>query len=120
MHQQFSYGQLFTFTKNIFLQIGCSDAHAGLAAKALLAADLRGVDSHGIARLSGYVRLWQAKRVNANPQIKIVHETLSTAVVDGDKGLGLVVGPAAMRVGKCKEQQPFWYCRLPCHDGFTT
>ena len=94
----FSYHQLFSFTKNIFLQMGSSESNAALAAKALLTADLRGVDSHGIARLSGYVRLWQAERVNANPQIKIVHETPSTAVVDGDKGLGLVVGPAAMQI----------------------
>lgn len=110
MNQQFSYGQLFSFTKNVFLKIGCSDAHADLAAKALLSADLRGVDSHGIARLSGYVRLWQAERVNARPEIKIVHETPSTAVVDGDKGLGLVVGPAAMQVAidKAKNAGTGW------------
>lgn len=94
----FSYQQLFSFTKNIFLQIGSSEVNADLAAKALLSADLRGIDSHGIARLSGYVRLWKAERVNATPAIKIVHETPSTAVVDGDRGLGLVVGPAAMQV----------------------
>lgn len=98
MAANYSYQQLFTFTKNIFLQMGSSDANADIAAKALLSADLRGVDSHGIARLSGYVRLWKAQRVNATPNITIVHETPSTAVVDGDKGLGLVVGPAAMQV----------------------
>jgi LDH2 family malate/lactate/ureidoglycolate dehydrogenase len=64
----------------------------------LLSADLRGIDSHGVARLSGYVRLWDAKRVNATPNIKIIHETPSTAVVDGDSGLGLVVAPFAMQV----------------------
>jgi LDH2 family malate/lactate/ureidoglycolate dehydrogenase len=98
MAANYSYRQLFTFTKNILLQMGSSDANADTAAKALLSADLRGVDSHGIARLSGYVRLWKAQRVNATPNITIVHETPSTAVVDGDKGLGLVVGPAAMQV----------------------
>ena len=51
-----------------------------------------------MARLSGYVRLWEAKRINAKPDIKIVHETPSTAVVDGDAGLGLVVAPFAMQV----------------------
>ena len=59
---------------------------------------MRGVDSHGVARLSGYVRLWQAKRINPTPDIKIVYETPSTAVVDGDAGLGLVVAPFAMKV----------------------
>jgi LDH2 family malate/lactate/ureidoglycolate dehydrogenase len=42
--------------------------------------------------------LWEAKRVNANPNIRIIHETPSTAVVDGDSGLGLVVAPFAMQV----------------------
>ena len=94
----YSYQQLFSFSKNIFLQIGCSEANAETASKVLLSADLRGVDSHGIARLSGYVRLWEVNRINANPNISIVHETPSTATVDGDKGLGLVVAPAAMQI----------------------
>jgi LDH2 family malate/lactate/ureidoglycolate dehydrogenase len=96
--QLFSYQQLFDFTFAVFQKIGCSEAHANTAARALLSADLRGIDSHGIARLSGYVRLWEVKRVNARPDIKIIHETPSTAVVDGDGGLGLVVAPFAMRV----------------------
>src|SRR3954467_8759902 len=78
--------------------MGCNPEHAATATTALLAADVRGIDSHGVARLSGYVRLWQAKRINATPNIQIVHETPSTAVVDGDAGLGLVVAPYAMQV----------------------
>jgi L-2-hydroxycarboxylate dehydrogenase (NAD+) len=96
--QLFSYQQLFDFSKAVFQKIGCSPEHAETAAKALLSADLRGIDSHGIARLSGYVRLWDVKRVNATPDIKIIHETPSTAVVDGDSGLGLVVAPFAMQI----------------------
>jgi L-2-hydroxycarboxylate dehydrogenase (NAD+) len=106
----YTYHHLLSFTKSIFIRIGSNEANASLAAKALLAADLRGVDSHGIARLSGYVRLWEAERVNANPQIKIVHQTASTATVDGDKGLGLVVGPAAMNIAieKAKNAGTGW------------
>ena len=78
--------------------MGCSEIDAATAAKVLLSADLRGVDSHGIARLSGYVRLWEVDRINSSPAVRVVHETPSTAVVDGDKGLGLVVAPAAMQV----------------------
>jgi L-2-hydroxycarboxylate dehydrogenase (NAD+) len=98
MEHLFSLEQLTNFTKNIFLQIGCSNNDATIATNSLLSADLRGVDSHGVARLSGYVRLWEAKRINAKPSIKIIHETPSTAVVDGDAGLGLVVAPYAMQV----------------------
>jgi L-2-hydroxycarboxylate dehydrogenase (NAD+) len=94
----FSYGDLYQFTHAVFTKMGCPDEQAATAAKALLSADVRGIDSHGVARLTGYVRLWEAKRVNATPDIKIVHETPSTAVVDGDAGLGLVVAPFAMQV----------------------
>ena len=94
----FSLPQLLTFTKNILIKIGCSEEDAAIAADVLLSADLRGVDSHGVARLSGYVRLWEAGRINAKPDVKVVYETPSTAVVDGDGGLGLVVAPFAMQV----------------------
>ncbi len=94
----YSYAQLLSFTENILLAMGHSAADAALGAKVLLSADLRGIDSHGVARLSGYIRLWEAKRVNAKPIVRIVHETPSTAVVDGDSGLGLVVAPKAMQI----------------------
>ncbi|MEH6307911.1 Ldh family oxidoreductase [Olivibacter sp. CPCC 100613] len=90
------------FTEQVFLAIGCSVAHAKLAADVLVAADLRGIDSHGTARLSGYVRLWQKGRLNPSPQIRIVHETPTTATVDGDRGLGLVVAPYAMEIAISK------------------
>lgn len=96
--QLFSYEHLYNFTNSVFKSIGCSDAHAETASKALLSADLRGIDSHGVARLSGYVRLWEAKRINATPNIQVVYETPSTATIDGDAGLGLVVAPFAMQV----------------------
>jgi len=98
----YSYEELFEFSVRIFTAIGCPPSDAGLAAKVLLSADLRGVDSHGIARLSGYVRLWDVQRVNAAPDISIVHETPSTATVDGDSGLGLVVAPKAMEIAIAK------------------
>jgi len=96
--QNFPYHDLVDFTHGIFEKIGCSHEDATLATAVLLSADLRGIDSHGIARLSGYVRLWEAGRINSTPQIKVVYETPSTAVVDGDAGLGLVVAPFAMQV----------------------
>ena len=94
----YSYHRLLSFTQSVFRCMGSSEEDALLASRVLLSADLRGVDSHGIARLNGYVRLWEAGRANSTPQISIVHETPSTAVVDGDSGLGLVVAPFAMKV----------------------
>ncbi len=78
--------------------MGCSDEHATLAADVLILSDLRGIDSHGVARLVGYVRLWEKKRINTKPNITVVHETPTTATVDGDAGLGLVVAPFAMKL----------------------
>lgn len=98
MEQIFSYDHLCTFTEEVFIKMGCPPDQARLAAAVLLSADLRGIDSHGVARLSGYVRLWEAGRINATPDVRIVHESPSTAVVDGDSGLGLVVAPFAMQV----------------------
>jgi LDH2 family malate/lactate/ureidoglycolate dehydrogenase len=94
----YSYRELYSFALRIFNKIGCPKEDAELATVVLLSADLRGIDSHGIARLSGYVRLWEANRINAKPIIKVAHETPSTAVVDGDSGLGLIVAPKAMTI----------------------
>ena len=93
-----SESTLRSFTENIFTAMGCNAEHSGLAADVLIRSDLRGIDSHGVARLNGYVRLWEKKRINTNPDIKIVHETATTATVDGDAGLGLLVAPFAMKV----------------------
>jgi L-2-hydroxycarboxylate dehydrogenase (NAD+) len=87
-----------TFTEKIFKAIGCSIKNAKLAADVLIQADLGGVDSHGVARLSGYVRLYDHGRLNPKPNIRIIHQTPSTATIDGDRGLGLVVAPFAMKL----------------------
>lgn len=93
-----SYDRLLSFVIAAFRGIGCPEKDARTAADALISADLRGIDSHGVARLIGYVRLKEAGRANTRPDIRIIHETPSTAVVDGDSGLGLVVAPFAMRL----------------------
>jgi LDH2 family malate/lactate/ureidoglycolate dehydrogenase len=92
-----SYDTLLCFARECFSAIGCSEDDAQLAAKVLVSADLRGIDSHGVARLSGYIRLWEVKRINACPAITIIHETASTALVDADRALGLVAAPFAMK-----------------------
>ena len=97
--------KLNDFTQQVFKKMGCPDQQAKEAANVLNQADLRGVDSHGVARLSGYVRLWEKNRLNATPEMKIVHETPSTAVLDGDKGLGLVTAPEAMRLAMEKARK---------------
>jgi LDH2 family malate/lactate/ureidoglycolate dehydrogenase len=98
MDQTISYPELQSFVFSVFKAMGCPETEAATATEALISADLRGIDSHGVARLSGYVRLWEAGRIIAKPDIRIIHESPSTAVVDGGSGLGLVVAPFAMKV----------------------
>lgn len=67
-----------------------------MAARNLVAADLRGIDSHGVARLSGYYRLYEAGRLKGSAEYRWVHETPGTATLDAGAGLGLVAGQMAM------------------------
>lgn len=86
------------FTTRIFLRFGVPQDDAVQAADVLATADLRGIDSHGVARLYSYYGMLSERLINPRPRVTIVRSTLSTATVDGDNGLGLVVGPQANRI----------------------
>lgn len=86
------------FVESIFLKMGCSSIDATKATDVLIKADLRGIDSHGVARLSGYFRLYENQRINPKPNIKIVREKGSNFTIDGDSGLGLVIAPKTMEI----------------------
>ena len=78
---------------------------ADLIAESLVQANLRGVDSHGVARMAIYIERLNKKLVNPRPRIAILQETPAMALVDGDNGSGQVVAKMAMElaVGKAKE-----------------
>ena len=94
----YTYDYLLNFTKNVFIKMGCSEQHALMASKVFLAAELRGLPSHGMIRIKDYFQLWEAKRINTAPDIKIVHETPSTAVVDGDNSIGMIAATRSMEI----------------------
>ena len=85
--------KLITFVTNVFIHCGCIPNEAKEAADVLILADLRGIDSHGVARLMPYYKMLSNGIINPRPNVTIVRETPSTATVDGDNGLGLIVGP---------------------------
>jgi L-2-hydroxycarboxylate dehydrogenase (NAD+) len=85
------------FSTRVFLHFGVPKNDATQAAEVLASADLRGIDSHGVARLHSYFDMLTLGRINPKPEIKVLRSTPSTATIDGDKGLGLVVGPHANR-----------------------
>lgn len=94
----FSSDYLKNFSAQVFVHFGIPETDALQAADVLARSDLRGIDSHGVARLHTYFDMLSLGRINAKPKIKITREKLSVATVDGDNGLGLVVGPKANEI----------------------
>jgi LDH2 family malate/lactate/ureidoglycolate dehydrogenase len=102
--ERFSAERLHRFTERILRDAGIPELDAVVAADVLLASDLRGIESHGIARLFHYADMLHRGRLNPRPDIRTVHETPSTATVDGDNGLGLVVGPRVYEMAMNKAE----------------
>lgn len=93
---------LITFTRGVLESFGVPDQDAATAADVLDYSDSHAIDSHGVARLITYVDMLDLERINPRPSISIVRESASTATVDGDNGLGLVVGPHANQIAMDK------------------
>jgi len=93
------------FSARVFMHFGVAKSDAQQAADVLAKSDLRGIDSHGVARLHTYFDMLTLGRINPKPNIKIVREKASVAVVDGDNGLGLVVGPKANEIAMEKAER---------------
>jgi LDH2 family malate/lactate/ureidoglycolate dehydrogenase len=93
------------FMEQIFESLGVPSDEARLSADVLLEADLRGIDSHGIGRLSIYVGRLRAGTQAPASNVVVVEEGPGTAVVDGGGGMGHVVSAKAMEIAirKAKE-----------------
>ena len=90
-------GKLTRFSSEILQKAGVSEEDAERTARMLVAADLRGIDTHGVSHLGPlYVKRIREGLINPKPQIRMVSHAQATAVVDGDRGLGFVVGHYAM------------------------
>lgn len=103
--QVFSKEKLTELSNGIFTAMGANAEDAAAATAVLVSADVRGIDSHGVSRLVGYVGLWEAGRINMTPDVKIIREHKSTFTIDGDSGLGLVVAPKAMQIAIDRAKQ---------------
>ena len=79
------------FAANILERTGLSPQDAKVAAAAIVESDLSGADGHGIFRLPQYVRRIRAGGINVAAKIKLAADAPSSAVVDGDNGLGHLV-----------------------------
>lgn len=83
------------FLADVFQRLGVPRDDAWTAADVIVLADLRGVETHGINNLEYYVDSLRSGRLNPMPNITVVRESPITAVLDGDGGMGLVVGVKA-------------------------
>ena len=94
-----SEGALRETTTQVFKKMGVPDGDCELAADVLVAADLRGVETHGVSNmLRTYVRGYNDGQINPRPDWRIVRETPATATIDSDTGLGIIVTPKAMEI----------------------
>ena len=89
--------KLGSFIKGVLQEAGYSAEHAELAKKVLLQADLKGVDSHGSARLTGYLRQMDEGIIQIGAEPEIIHETPSTATMDANKALGIIAAQKGMQ-----------------------
>lgn len=93
------------FCVKIFAKLDVPIADAEIVADNLVAADLRGISSHGVARLRRYVKGLKDGVMLARPEVEVVHETLATALIDGGDGLGQPVSQRAMQMAIDKAGQ---------------
>ncbi len=88
--------KLTNFTTRALQKVGVPEEDARITASILVATDLRGIDSHGVGHLGMYIRGLKEGRTNPQPDTKIFSQAPATAIMDGDRGLGFVVGYRAM------------------------
>ena len=91
------HDRLISFTAACLEKLGLESADARLVAETLVAANLRGVDSHGVVRLPHYATRLRNGSVKARPNITARRTGPSAAVVEGDAGMGQLVAARAMQ-----------------------
>ncbi|BCJ89648.1 lactate dehydrogenase [Terrihabitans soli] len=94
--QAYSVSDLRTVTEKIFQHWNVPVEHSITIADTLISSNLRGVDTHGVARIPGYIERFRTKLVEPVPEIKITSRMPFAASVDGGNGMGPVVAQAAM------------------------
>jgi len=102
--------RLKAFIQQALIAVGLPEADAATVADLMTAADLQGSDGHGVSRLPQYVRRIKAGGFNVRPNIHVVHEHASTAVLNGDNGMGHLVmkRAAGMAIEKARASGIGW------------
>lgn len=98
----FDAGRLIAFVTRVFEAVKMPAALADRNARILVDADVRGIESHGVPRLAGYIRAIEAGRIDVTATPSIEHETAATARVSGNNGFGLANAAWAMDLAIAK------------------
>ncbi len=93
---RFQFEDLLAYAAAVLESLGVPEADAHEVAASLVEADLRGIGSHGLLRLPVHARRIRAGAVKAKPNITVENRFPAVALVNGDNGLGPVVGTRAM------------------------
>lgn len=93
---------LQNFINLSFQKLGVPENEAGICADILITSDLRGIQSHGIGRLKMYIERIQRGLIEVKNESKIIKESPTTAVIDGNHGIGMVIGHQAMNLAISK------------------
>lgn len=88
---------LHRFVVQVFVAEGLPQDDATIVADNLTLANLRGVDTHGVFRVTNYASRIREGLINPRPQIRIEQTAMAAASVDGDNGMGCVVSTAAIQ-----------------------
>jgi len=96
-----------SFIVDIFKSIGVPETEAAVCADVLVAADMRGIASHGVSRLKPiyYDRIVHKQIQSATTEFEIVRDRGATAVVDGHHGMGMVIARRSMEMAIEKARQ---------------
>ena len=93
----YSADQLRGLACDLLERAGVPREDALVIADTMVAANLRGVDSHGIAYLGVYLRRIRTGATNSRARLKVTREGPAYAMIDGDNGFGAVTAVFAMR-----------------------
>ena len=83
-----SFERLKAFIREAMVRLGLPEDDATTVASLMAQADLQGSDGHGVSRLPQYARRIRAGGFNVRPNIRVVREQASTALINGDNGMG--------------------------------
>ena len=88
-----------------FRAAGVPEADARLVADVLVSADLRGIRSHGLGRINYFLARRERGLINKSPQMKLLSNSPTTAILDADNALGIVASNHAMEeaMGRAEE-----------------